>query len=160
MKNDVKICVNMRSEFFEKYYTVPAEINCEVQDFINEITALGEQSESSVEFEQQFAARGLSEKFNGLLTKCTPKAVKMTSEQKAQCRRTLKKMLNENKGEILQDVTQNVVASLKTEAEVALHSKMRKDMIEDETFDDYARQTNKIKDAGRLADFIFKKFKK
>ena len=67
MRDDVKICVNSRKDFFEKYYTVPDRLKAEVEKFIEDITALGERSQNAMEFEQAFQNEGYSEKFNNLL---------------------------------------------------------------------------------------------
>ncbi len=88
MNDYIKQCVNSRVDFFNKYYTVPAELKPEVEAFINEINKLGDAATDAVDFENKFASSELSERFNSLLTRCIPKAYNMTNEEKQHSKET------------------------------------------------------------------------
>ena len=100
MMDEVKKCVDSRTKFLDEYFTIPDDMQHEVQTFITDITLLGDACSSATEFEEKFVSEGLSDRFNGILPKCTPKPVKMTKEQKQQSRTITKEMLVENREEL------------------------------------------------------------
>ena len=103
MTDEVKKCVDIRINFFDEYFTIPEDMQNEVQAFIADITLLGNSCNSATEFEQKFVSEGLSERFNAILPKCIQKPVKMTKEQKKQSRKIAKEILAENKDELVDD---------------------------------------------------------
>ena len=129
MLNDVKQCFDSRVNFFGQYYTVPAEVQPEVDAFINEIVALGERSQGAAEFEAAFASSGLSERFTGLLTRCTPKPYQMNEQEKAYVREVKKEMFEENKEQLVKDVASDVADSIMMKAESDAIAGRRKAMI-------------------------------
>ena len=82
----------------------------EVQTIISEITLLGDTCSNATEFEEKFLSEGLSDKFNALLPKCTPKSIKRTKEQKQQSRKIAKGMLRENQDELIADTLTHVAS--------------------------------------------------
>ena len=158
MRDDVKICVNSRKDFFEKYYTVPDRLKAEVEKFIEDITALGERSQNAMEFEQAFQNEGYSEKFNNLLMGCVPKPVQMTDEQKEYSQSVMKDLNKDRdfKKEFFDDVKDHVQTELNEE----LIAKRREIMTETGVFDEYTKVSNAVDDGGRLFGFFKKRFKK
>lgn len=159
MLEDVKACVSARTDFFGKYVTVPPALQPEMDSFIEKITALGENSTGAAEFEQQFAASGLMEVFNGLVTRCTPQAYQMTEEDKAYSRQVQKEIFREDKGRILKEAGEDVLESVTMAAESELSSRRIRQMSEAGVLDDYTRASNLADDVGILARW-FKKKKK
>ena len=84
MVDEVKTCVDAKINFFEEYFSVPDDLKSEMDMFIKDTQALGEQCSSASEFEQQFSTSELLNRFNTLVSKCTAKAKKMTKEEKIQ----------------------------------------------------------------------------
>ena len=82
MVGDVKKCIDIRIDFLSQYYVVPQEMQSEVDSFMEELVVLGESCFNAAEFEGRFASAGLSDRFNAILPKCTPRPAKMTKEQK------------------------------------------------------------------------------
>ena len=80
MDQAVMQCISARCDFFEKYYSVPAEVQGEVDRFIKKLKALGETSADAAAFEAAFAAKGMQEEMNALLMRCTPRPYQMTKE--------------------------------------------------------------------------------
>lgn len=160
MLEDVKICVNTRTEFFDKYYTVPENVKGEVDAFIKDVISLGEDSSGAMDFEGKFASQGLSDRFNALLVKCVPRPYEMTAEEKEYVKATKKEMFEENKEQIIKGIAADVADSLMVEAEEELIARRRRSMIEEGTFDEYTRVTNKIDDTKRIAGFFAGKFGK
>ena len=144
MTNDVKVCVDAKVNFFEQYFTVPAGVQGKLDEFIKDTNALGEQCDSATQFDEAFVNNGLSDKFNGLIAQCVPKAHKMTKEEKKESRRIGKQILKESDTNIVKNVIQDAVeiGSMKAEGEVI--QKTRDKMIEEEVFDDYTRTMNFI----------------
>ena len=62
MTDEVKKCVDIRINFFDEYFTIPEDMQNEVQAFIADITLLGNSCNSATEFEQKFVSEGLSER--------------------------------------------------------------------------------------------------
>jgi tryptophanyl-tRNA synthetase len=56
MNEYVRVSVNSRVDFFNKYYVVPQQLVPEVQSFVAEINALGERCADCTEFEARFAS--------------------------------------------------------------------------------------------------------
>lgn len=160
MLTDVKTCVDTRVNFFGQYYEVPASVQPDVDTFIKKINALGENSSSVTDFESKFASSGLSDAFNALLTRCTPKAYQMTQEEQQQAKQTAKDLMFESKADMASYIAKDVSDSVAVEAKEELISQGRKQMIEAGVFDEYTRATNIIEDASLLGGFFAKKFKK
>lgn len=163
MNENVKISVNARVDFFDKYYTVPQGVMPEVQAFISEINALGEGCGDCQEFEAEFVSSGLSDKFNSLLTRCTPRAYQMTKEEKQFAKETAKQMAKENRSEIIKHEFNEVADHIMVEAEEELIAQKRKIMIEQGVYDEYTRASNYIdmaQDATSFLGGLFKKKKK
>ena len=160
MNENVKISVNARVDFFDKYYTVPQGLEPEVQAFISEINALGEGCADCPQFEAEFASRGLSDKFNSLLTRCTPKAYQMTKEEKQFAKETAKQMFKENRSEIIKHEINEAADHIMVEVEEELIAQKRKVMIEKGVYDDYTRASNYIDMAQDTTSFLGGLFKK
>lgn len=75
MRDDVKVCVSARVDFFSKYYDIPQSVQTEVDAFISDTEALGERCTDAQQFEAEFVSSGLCNRFNAILPNCTPKAM-------------------------------------------------------------------------------------
>lgn len=161
MNEYVKISVDSRIDFFNKYYTVPENVRDSVENFKKEITTLGDSCSDSTEFESKFISSGLSEQFNNLLTCCTPKAYKMTEEEKQYSKSVAKEVVFEGgKKEAIKYIASDVADTIAVEANEDLIALKRKAMIETGVYDEYTRVSNAIDDAGRVGKFIGSLFKK
>ncbi len=160
MRDDVKTCVCARVDFFGQYYEVPAAVQPEVDGFIADIQALGEQATDVAQFEAEFVSTGLSDRFNAILPKCTPKAVAMTEEQKAYSRQVKKELWEEQKGQIAKDAVKDVAESVVMRAESDAMQARRRAMADAGVLDEYTRATNAVEDIGRGAKFLANLFGK
>ncbi|MBR5809305.1 MAG: hypothetical protein IKY39_04325 [Clostridia bacterium] len=160
MHADVKICVSSRVDFFAQYYDVPPQVQPEVDEFIAQVQALGERSADAQQFEAEFVSSGLSDRFTAILPKCTPKAVAMTEEQKAYSKQVRQEMWQEQKGQIAKDVVKDVAQSVAMRAESDAMQARRRAMSEAGVLDEYTRASNAVDDAGYVAGFLSKLFKK
>ena len=160
MTDEVKKCVDIRINFFNEYFTIPEDIQNEVQAFIADITLLGNSCNSATEFEEKFVSEGLSDRFNAILPKCTQKPIKMTKEQKKQSRKIAKEILAENKDELIDDALTYVANRGMNDLRDKAIANNRKKMIEDGTMSDYTITKNYIEDGIRFARFLKDKFKK
>jgi len=158
MDENIKNSINMRTSFFEEYYIVPQEVKPEVDAFIDEINLLGETSSDAMDFESRFAATGLSEQFNVLLTKCTPKAYKMSKEEKQVVKETKKEMFDGK--EFAKHIAKETLDYASVMAEEELIAQSRKRMIEDDVYDDYTRASNALDIAERAGGFLTNLFNK
>ena len=159
MIEEVRLCVEARTEFFGKYMSVPSTLQPEVNCFRERITALGEGSTNAAEFEQQFQNTGLSEVFNSLVTRCTPQPYQMTQEDKAHARQVAREIFAEDKSRILKDAGEDLLESVEMKLESDLRTQRIRQMSEAGVLDDYTKASNVIEDAGILAR-LFKKKKK
>ena len=128
--------------------------------FIKDTQALGEQCSSASEFEQQFSASELLNRFNTLVSKCTPKAKKMTKEEKIQSMKITKDILYENRDELAKDALKEASNRIINDKRDEMIEKNRKRMIENGNYDDYTRTRNNIeiiKDAGNFLGNLFRK---
>lgn len=160
MTDEVKKCVDIRINFFDEYFTIPEDMQNEVQAFIADITLLGNSSNSATEFEQKFVSEGLSERFNAILPKCIQKPVKMTKEQKKQSRKIAKEILAENKDELVDDALTYVANRGMNDLRDKAIAISREKMIEEGTMSDYTIRKNYIEDGIRFTRFLKDKFKK
>lgn len=163
MTDEVKRCVDARVDFFATYFTIPDGLQPDVDAWRQDIITLGEACGTGQEFEERFLAEGLSDRFNALLPRCTPKAHPMTKEEKRNSAATFKEILRENKEEVIssaiQDATQRVANDL-IDDQIA---KNRERMIANGTFADYTIMQNKIDAAEEAIGFlsgIFRRKKK
>lgn len=162
MNDYIKQCVNSRVDFFDKYYTVPAELKPEVEAFINEINQLGDAATDAVDFENKFASSELSERFNSLLTRCTPKPYQMTKQEHAAAKQTAKELFKEDRSRIIKEAVDEVAdyaTVMAGEERIALR---RKAMIEAGVYDDYTRASNLLdatKETGGLFKSLFRRKK-
>ena len=160
MTDEVKKCVDIRINFFDVYFTIPEDMQNEVQAFIADITLLGNSCNSATEFEQKFVSEGLSERFNAILPKCVQKPVKMTKEQKKQSRKIAKEILAENKDELVDDALTYVANRGMNDLRDKAIAISREKMIEEGTMSDYTIRKNYIEDGIRFTRFLKDKFKK
>lgn len=160
MTDEVKKCVDIRINFFDEYFTIPEDMQNEVQAFIADITLLGNSCNSATEFEQKFVSEGLSERFNAILPKCIQKPVKMTKEQKKQSRKIAKEILAENKDELVDDALTYVANRGMNDLRDKAIAISREKMIEEGTMSDYTIRKNYIEDGIRFTRFLKDKFKK
>ena len=158
MLEEIKTCVSARTDFFGKYTVVPAELQGEVDAFVAAVVALGEASSDVASFESAFASGGLSDQFNSLVTRCTPKAYEMTDADKEYSRQVAAEMYS--KDDLVQDVTDDLIDSAKMQAESDLHALGRRAMSEAGILDDVTKATNLVEDVGLISGFFKKKFGK
>ena len=125
--------------------------------FIKDTQALGEKCSSASEFEQQFSTSELLNRFNTLVSKCTPKAKKMTKEEKKQSVKIAKDILYENRAEIAKDTLKDTANRIINDKRDEMLTKNREKMIEEGTYADYTIRRNKI---NSIRDFLEKIFNK
>ena len=157
MVDEVKTCVDAKINFFEEYFSVPDDLKSEMDMFIKDTQALGEQCSSASEFEQQFSTSELLNRFNTLVSKCTPKAKKMTKEEKKQSVKIAKDILYENRAEIAKDALKDTANRIINDKRDEMLTKNREKMIEEGTYADYTIRRNKI---NSIRDFLEKIFNK
>ena len=118
MRDDVKACVDARVTFFDMYYTVPGDVQPEVDSFVQMVTALGERSADAADFEAEFVSLGLSDKFNAILPKCSPKAVQVSQEYQDYSANVQKEFKEERKKQfvdtLLNDVEESVTMRIES----------------------------------------------
>ena len=56
MIDEVKTCMDAKVNFFGEYFSVPDQVQGDVDSFIQDTKALGEHCESAAEFEQAFVS--------------------------------------------------------------------------------------------------------
>ena len=157
MVDEVKTCVDAKINFFEEYFSVPDDLKSEMDMFIKNIQSLGEQCSSASEFEQQFSTSELLNRFNTLVSKCIPKAKKMTKEEKKQSVKIAKDILYENRAEIAKDTLKDTANRIINDKRDDMLTKNRERMIEEGTYADYTIRRNKI---NSIRDFLEKIFNK
>ena len=157
MLDEVKTCVDAKINFFEDYFSVPDDLKSEMDMFIKDTQALGEKCSSASEFEQQFSTSELLNRFNTLVSKCTPKAKKMTKEEKKQSVKIAKDILYENRAEIAKDTLKDTANRIINDKRDDMLTKNRERMIEEGTYADYTIRRNKI---NSIRDFLEKIFNK
>ena len=157
MLDEVKNCVDAKINFFEDYFSVPDDLKSEMDMFIKDTQALGEKCSSASEFEQQFSTSELLNRFNTLISKCTPKAKKMTKEEKKQSVKIAKDILYENRAEIAKDTLKDTANRIINDKRDDMLTKNRERMIEEGTYADYTIRRNKI---NSIRDFLEKIFNK
>ena len=160
MREDVKACVEARVNFFGQYYEVPPTVQPEVDAFVAQVQELGEQSADAQQFEAAFASTGLSDRFNAILPKCTPKAFEATAEQKEYSKQVRREMWEEQKAQIGQDILDDVTESAMMRAESDAQQQTRRAMSEAGVLDDYTRASNAVEYATEAGGFLAKLFKK
>lgn len=158
MRDDVMVSVKAKTDFFGQYFDVPGDVRPELDRFVSDVYELGERSASSQQFESAFVSTGLSDRFNSLIAKCTPRARAMTAEEKAESKRLVRESLasRDTAGHIAGDVLDGV----QTDARSALHRITRQKMIHDGTFRDYTVASNRVDSARRIGGFIKNRFGK
>ncbi len=144
MDRTIMQCICVRTDFFEKYYSVPGNVQAEVDDFISKMHSIGEQSKDAQDFETKFAENGLQNVLNSLLSRCTPKPYKMTKEEKAVAKETAKKIFEEDRSRILKEGVEEAIDYSSVMAEEELMALKRKAMIEAGVYDEYTRASNAI----------------
>ena len=154
MIDEIKTCVSARTDFFEKYVTVPPALQPELDSFLVKINALGEASSNAAEFEQKFQSSGLSDLFNSLVTRCTPQAYQMTKEDKAYSRQVAKEIFREDKDRILKEAGQDLLESVELKAESDLNTIRTRQMSEAGVLDEYTKASNLADDVGIIARFF------
>ena len=157
MLDEVKNCVDAKINFFEEYFSVPDDLKSEMDMFIKDTQALGEKCSSASEFEQQFSTSELLNRFNTLVSKCTPKSKKMTKEEKKQSVKIAKDILYENRAEIAKDTLKDTANRIINDKRDDMLTKNRERMIEEGTYADYTIRRNKI---NSIRDFLEKIFNK
>ena len=158
MTDDVKTCVDARTNYFGEYFSVPSDLQSDVEVLVSEITELGEQCISTEEFENKFVSTGLSDRFSSLISQCEPIARKMTKDEKRQSRDIAKGMLRENKKEIAEYAAESAAMSARVAVSEEVTTRVREKMIEDGTLADYTIAKNVAEDTERLFGFLGKKF--
>lgn len=144
MNSAVMQCIRTRTDFFEKYYSVPDEVRADVDAFIRRMHTIGEQSKDAQDFEAKFAADGLQEDLNGLLVRCTPRPYQMTKEEKAAAKETAKEIFREDRSRILKETAEDAADTVAVAANEELIALKRKAMVEAGVYDEYTRASNAI----------------
>ena len=160
MRDDVKACVAARVDFFGQYYDVPPTVQEEVNAFVAQVQALGEQSADAQQFEAVFVSSGLSDRFNAILPKCTPKAVTPTAEQQAYSKQVRREMWEEQKAQIGQDILDDVTESAMMHAESNAQEASRRAMAEAGVLDEVTRASNAAEYASEAVGFFARLFGK
>lgn len=160
MIDEVKTCVDAKVNFLGEYFSVPDRLQGDVDSFLQDTEALGERCGSAAEFEQVFVSSGLSDRFNGLIAKCTPKARKMTKEERKHSMRVAQDILYEQRGELAKDAVSEVVGDYVREKRDERIAESHRQMLEDGTHADFTIRRNRLQDAGRLLGFLGRKIKK
>lgn len=160
MTDEVKACFTVREQYFHEYFIVPPDMQGPVDEFIKQAAALGEDCASAGEFEERFVSTGLSDMFSGLLTKCVPKARKMTREEKKAALKTTKDILLQSKSDIAQYAAESIATSVRVEVSGEVATRIREQRIADGTAADYTIRRNAIDDAGRALAFLGRLFGK
>ena len=160
MVDEVKKCVDAKINFFEEFFSVPNDLKSEMEMFIKDTQDLGEKCSSASEFEEQFSTSELLNRFNTLVSKCTPKAKKMTKEEKKQSVKIAKEILNENKEEFAKDALRETTNRIINDKRDEMLAKSRERMLEDGTFDDYTIMRNRIHGINDIVRFIGNIFRK
>ncbi len=155
MKDDIKICVNARVNFFSQYVTVPNHLKGQLAKFIDDINALGESCTDAADFEAKFSADSLMTTFNNLVAGCTPIPREMTDEEKAYVKQ-VKKEMAPSKKEIAKIIAEDVENTVMIETKSALRGHRRELMNEAGVLDDFTIASNVVD----KAKSIFSKFKK
>lgn len=154
MLDEVKACVSARTDFFGKYMTVPAQLQPELDSFMTQITALGENSTSAAEFEEKFQASGLSDRFNALVSRCTPQAYQMTEADKAHARQTAKEIFCEDENRILREAGKDLAESVALKAESDINTARIRKMSEEGMLDEYTKASNAAEDTATIGRFF------
>lgn len=160
MVDEVKKCVDAKINFFEEFFSVPNDLKSEMEMFIKDTQDLGEKCSSASEFEEQFSTSELLNRFNTLASKCTPKAKKMTKEEKKQSVKIAKEILNENKEEFAKDALRETTNRIINDKRDEMLAKSRERMLEDGTFDNYTIMRNRIHGINDIVRFIGNIFRK
>lgn len=158
MRDDVRVCVEARVNFFGQFYDVPANVQHEVDAFIESVIALGERSSDAAAFEADFVSSGLSEQFNKILPKCSPKAVPVSAEYQEYTEKVQAEFKEERKKQFADTLINDVTESVTMQAESDAVQARRRAMSDAGVLDDYTRATNVIDDAGRAAGFFGRLF--
>lgn len=157
--NEVRSCVDAKVSFFEEYFSIPDGLRTELDLFILDTEALGERCGSAAEFEREFMAAGLSDRFNALLPKCTPKAHKMTKEEKRHSRETAKAILLENKEGLAKDALADTASRLLHNVQDKKIQESHERMIADGSHAEHTIRRNRIQAAGSVVSFLGNIFK-
>lgn len=160
MTEDVKACYEARANYFDQYFTVPQDVQGDVNEFINQAAALGEGCANAAEFEEEFVSTGLSDRFTAVISKCTPKAHKMTREDRKKALQTTKDILSENKKDIARDAVESIAGRVSTELRGEAAEQIHLQRLADGTDAEYTARKNMIDDAGRAIGFLAGLFKK
>lgn len=142
MREDILNSIQTRLDFFEQYYTVPDTARPDVDAFAAQMHELGEQSADAADFEARFAAAGMNERFTALLVCCTPKAVKMTAEQKQHSKEVAREIFEQDKERLIREGVREAVDHVAVELNEEAIAARRKAMIRDGVYDDYTRASN------------------
>lgn len=159
MRDDVKACVDARVNFFGTYYDVPADVKPEVDKFITDVIALGEKSADAASFEAEFATE-LSNTFNSLLPRCTPKAVQVSPEYQAYTAQVQQEFKDERKKQLADTIINDVGESVVMRAESDAISARNRAMSDAGVLDEYTKVSNVIDDSKTLFGKLFGRKKK
>lgn len=154
MTDEVRRCVEAKTGFLVEYFSFPGHLQEEADGFIRDTEALGESCGSAVEFEQNFTSSGLSDRFNALVSKGTPKARKMTREEKRRSMSIAGDILYEQKDEMVKEAVSDVIDDFIGDKQEEQMERQRRQMIEDGTMADYTIRRNRIEAVGETARFL------
>ena len=148
MSGDVKKCIEMRTGFLNKYFTVPPEMKTEVDNFFKRLNTLGEECHNSAEFEERFAAEGYSDEFNNIYPRCPQKA-SSTGRTMAEDVSQYISVTDTGNGNC------STISSAAEESE--LQAEEQKTMEKEDVIDDYTRTRNHVDSLRNVFRFFHKK---
>lgn len=153
-------CVQVRVDFFEKYFTIPAGLQGVVDSFIRDMQVLGEGCGNPGEFEAAFVSTGLSDRFNALIPQCTPKAVELSQQDQQYSQQVAAEMKAERRKGLGKRIAMDVAESAQMEVEQELMSQNTRRMAQEGTLDEYTKVSNAVDDAQRVGGLFRRLFKK
>lgn len=157
MTEEVRVCVDAKLDSLVTYLEIPANVQPEFDDFCRRLAVFAEGFTGAQEFEAAFAQNELNTQFLSFYTKCTVKSTPMTKEQKKAALKTWGQMLEENSGDLAKEALTDIADTALLHAKSDMMTKNRERMIEEGTFDEYTRRSNRAEDAGNLLSRLFKK---
>jgi len=150
MKEDVKVCVDSRINFFYEYFDIPESLKFEIEVLFDDVNILAEKCKTVNDFEERFISDGLSVRFNDCLSKCTPKQKTITKAEKKSSVRIAKEIILNDKENIAKDVLKDVTNRMFNDTKDEMITESRERMIEEGTLADHTIKKNFIRSVGSL----------
>ena len=154
MTDEIRAYIDTKFKVFDDYFHVPEHVEPELNGVRARAYAIGESCTDEMEFETRFASE-LANDYNGIFSRCTPRSVPMTKDQKKESAKLAGELAfgTKSKGKMAMraaaDIVKEAADTARVEAEEELIARRREDMIERGTFDDYTIARNTVDDALR-----------